>query len=126
MSGLVENLNELLDPLPNVGYPGLYGDNIFPEIFNVIFRSIKDPQTDEEKAFNRRMNTLRQCIELAYGSLFNMFQILRDPTKHKILTHKTRIRRLGIVCFFLHNCRTCMRGNEVNSMFNSTPPTLDE
>ena len=34
--------------------------------------------------------------------------------------------RLGIVCFFLMNCRTCLRGNQVNSMFDSVPPTLNE
>ena len=127
MSGIVEYLRDLLQPIPNIGeYPGLYGDDIFPEMHDVIFRKIRNPQTDEEHVFNKRMSCLRQCIELAYGSLFNMFPILKDPSKHKLMIQKTRAIQLGIVCFFLHNCRTCMRGNEVNTMFNSQPPTLDE
>ena len=45
--------------------------------------------------------------------------------KHKVMIHRTRARRLGVVVF-LHNCRTCLRGNEVNIMFDCDPPTLNE
>ena len=52
MSGLVELLQSLLVPIQGLGYPGLYGDNIFPSMYNVIFLSIEDPQTEEQKIFN--------------------------------------------------------------------------
>ena len=72
------------------------------------------------------MNSLRESIELAYSSLFNYFGFLRDKSKIRLLTVKHRAKRLGIVVFFLSNCMTSLRGNQVNSMFDSEHPTLQE
>ena len=61
-----------------------------------------------------------------YGQLFQSCPILTKKCKHKILTQKNRAMRLGIICFFLCNCRTCFCGNQVNTMFESTSPTIEE
>ena len=72
------------------------------------------------------MNSLRTSIELAYGVLFNSSRLLRDRSKFKLLKDKKKAMRLGIVCFFLSNCKTCLRGSQVTSMFDSNHPTLDQ
>eukprot|EP00957_Ditylum_brightwellii_P175892 13393359-Ditylum_brightwellii.AAC.1 len=69
MSGLVEYLMDILQPLPCGGWSGLYGDSIFP-VAAVIFRCIKTLETESE--------------------------ILRDQSKHKILKDKNRAMRLGV------------------------------
>jgi hypothetical protein len=33
---------------------------------------------------------------------------------------------LGVVCFFILNCYTCMNGSACNSMFETMPPTLEQ
>ena len=104
--------------------PGLYADRIF-DVYTVLFRAIRNPDKDEE-ILNRRMNSLRESIELAYGSLFKYFRLLRNKSKIRLLTGKHRAKRLGIVFFFLSNCMTTLRGNHVNSIFNSDYPALEE
>ena len=123
MSGLVDYMMSILPPIQGVGLPGLYGDRIF-DTYAVLYRAILNPDENEE-ILNRRMNSLRESIELAYGSLFNYFHFLRDKSKIKTLTHKRRATRLGIVVFLLSNCMTCLRGNQVNSMFDSEHLSLE-
>ena len=43
-----------------------------------------------------------------------------------MLKDRHRAKRLGIVIFLLSNCMTCLRGNQVNSMFDSEHPSLQE
>lgn len=99
MSGLVDYLVSLLHPIHGDILPGLYGGNIYPRL-PVIFRSIQNPQDDMEWLLNKRNNSFRQSIELGYGNMFEIFHIMRDKAKHKLLTHKQRAMRLGFVCFF--------------------------
>ena len=94
--------------------------------FNVIFLHIEDADTENEKAFNSRMNSLRQCIELLYGLLINKFRILSDKKQFKLLKEGDRAIRSASVCFFLLNCWTCFNGNQVNTIFQSQAPTIDE
>ena len=124
MSGLVDYLISLLQPIEGAGLPGLYGDRIF-DTYPVIFRAVQNP-TDPEHKLDTRMNSLRTSIELAYGVLFNTSRLLRDKSKAKLLKDKKQAMRFGIVCFFLSNCKTCLRGSQVNSMFDSHHPTLDQ
>ena len=127
MSGLVDHLMDILDYVdPNTGtMPGLYGDSIFNPCM-VIFTRIEDPDTDEKEAFNARMNSLRQCIELLFGLLVNKFKILSDKRQFKLLNGGERAIRTASVCFFLLNCWTCFNGNQVNTIFDSVAPTIEE
>ena len=126
-SGLIELLIELLDYVhPELEIlPGLFGDSIY-KACQVIFSRIEEPDTEEKEAYNARMNSLRQCIELLFGLLVNKFKILSDKRQFKLLNEGERAIRTASVCFFLLNCWTCFNGNQVNTIFDSEAPTIEE
>ncbi len=86
--------------------------------------------TEEQKKLirklNFRMSGIRQSIEHMYGLLFNLFHLLQMKRQFKILHDRKLSYRLGLVCFFLLNCYTCLNGSACNSMFNTFPPTLEQ
>ena len=82
--------------------------------------------TEEKKVFNTRMNSLRQCIKLLFGLLVNKFKILSDKRQFKLLKEGDSAIRMASVCFFLLNCWTYFNGNQVNTMFDSEAPLIEE
>ena len=130
MSGLGEYL---LDVLPSVDCAdggkinmATYGDSIFRPSYSIL-RKIANPKNDGEKILNQRMNRCRTSVEMLYGDLFNLFNLLSTKKKLKLLKNGKHVRKMIIVSFFLQNCHTCLnRGNCVTSMFKATPPSLEE
>ena len=96
-------------------------------VFTPAVRSPTNPATEEGVAMKRRMNSLRQAIELGFGLLFHLFKILENKHAFRLLRDGRKAYRLGVVCFFLMNTYTCLNGNVVSSSFFDTqPPTLAE
>jgi hypothetical protein len=78
------------------------------------------------RKLNHRMSGVQQSIELMYGQLFNLFHLLQAKWKIKILWNATLAYRLGVICFFILNCYTCLNGSPCNSMFNSFAPDIQD
>ena len=130
MSGLAEYL---LDVLPDVDSNNgnrinmaVYGDSIFRPSLTVL-RKIINPDDVVDKLLNQRLNKCRTSVEMLYGDLFNLFNLLSTKKKLKLLRNGKHVRKMIIVAFFLQNCHTCLNGgNCVTSMFNAVAPTLEE
>ena len=72
------------------------------------------------------MSGVRQSIKHMYGALFNLLHLLKMTRHIKLFRCGQTAYRLGVISFFILNCYTCLNGSACNSMFNTTPPTLDQ
>ncbi len=87
LSRLMEYLEQILFPefvLPGGLLPALYGDAIFQNVnHTTIIARYNLVGTIEEIEFLRRLNYrmsgVQQSIEHMYGSLFNLFRLLKTP-----------------------------------------------
>jgi hypothetical protein len=75
---------------------------------------------------NYRMSGIRQSIEHMYGQLFDLFRLLKMPRQFKLYHEGQLAYHVGVICFFILNCCTCLNGSPCNSMFNTEPPSLQE
>ena len=48
------------------------------------------------------------------------------PRQFKLYHEGQLAYRVGVICFFILNCYTCLNGSPCNSMFNTEPPMLEE
>ena len=111
--------------------PALYGDAIFQHLNHATIIARYDLiGTIEEIEFlqrlNFRMSGIRQSIEHMYGQLFNLFRLLKTPRQFKLYNDGQLAYRVGVICFFILNCYTCLNGSPCNSMFNTEPPSLQD
>ena len=126
MSNLSAYLLSLLQILlPSGLYPSLYGDAIIQ--LTPVLQSCQKNPNNRQLVWNKRMSAVRQAIELDYGMLFNLFRIMihGEELLH-VYNNGEEVFRLGIVCFFLKNCYICFNGSPTNSIFESSPPSLEE
>jgi hypothetical protein len=130
LSGIVEYLENILHPdyeMDGGVLPALYGDAIFanvPHTTIVVRFNIVGDAAEQEflRRLNYRMSGVRQGVEHMYGALFNL-----KTTRHiKLFRYGETAYRLGVISFFILNCYTCLNGSTCNSMFDTTPPTLEE
>ncbi len=134
LSRLQEYLEEVLFPEHAMAgglLPVLYADAIFQNInHTTIISRYELVGTLEEIEFLRRLNFrmsgIRQSIEHMYGQLFNLFRLLKTPRQFKLYNDGQFAYRVGVICFFILNCYTCLNGSPCNSMFNTEPPSLEE
>jgi hypothetical protein len=59
-----------------------------------------------------------------YGKLFNLFRLLKTPHSFKLVNDRQLAYRIGVICFFILNCYTCLNGSPCNSMFSTEPLSL--
>ena len=125
MSGLEQYLQETLDFIPGTTmFPTVFGDVIFvlsPVITNRILNSDL-----RQEIMDKRMNSIRQSVELMYGLFFGIFHLFKEPQKFHLFNQGELLFRTGMVGFFLLNCYTCLRGNVVTSFFETQPPSIEE
>ena len=134
LSRLTEYLEQILFPdfeMPGGLLPALYGDAIFQNVnHTTIIARYNLVGTPEEIDFlgklNYRMSGIRQSIEHMYGILFNLFRLLKTPRQIQLYNDGQLSYRLGVISFFILNCYTCLNGSACNSMFNTTPPNLQD
>jgi hypothetical protein len=134
LSRLQEYLEEILFPdhvMAGGLLPVLYSDAIFQHINHTTIIARYDligmqQEMDFLRRLNFRMSGIRQSIEHMYGQLFNLFRLLKTPRQFKLYHEGQLAYRVGVICFFVLNCYTCLNGSPCNSMFNTEPPTLQE
>lgn len=135
MSGLATYMMEIFQFLPGTNvFPCLFGDRIFKECATVTSHSFLSIEMRYRlhpngiiRTILRRLNSLRQCIELEYGAMSQLFKMMDDPRQYSILRDGGRMAsRIPMVCFFLKNCHNCFRGSPTTTVFNTAPPTIEE
>jgi len=78
--------------------------------------------TPEEKAFNRRMSTLRQPSEWGIGKVKSLFSYLEYKRNLRILSMP--LGMIFLVASHLTNIHTTIYGSQVADFFGMTPPVL--
>ena len=125
MSGLEQYLQETLNFIPgSTMFPTLFGDAIFVPSPVITNRILNSDLTQE--IIDKRMNSIRQSVELTYGLFFGIFHLFKEPQKFHLFNQGELSYRTGMVGFFLLNCYTCLRGNVVTSFFDTQPPSIEE
>ena len=125
MSGLAQYLQQTLDFVPGTDmFPTLFGDGIFIPS-PVVTNRILDSDLRQE-IMDKRMNSIRQSVELMYGLFFGIFHLFKEPQKFHLFNQGELGYCTGMVGFFLLNCYTCLRGNVVTSFFETQAPSIEE
>ena len=79
--------------------------------------------SDEEKAFNRDMSSVRVSVEWIFGKLVQYFAFLDWKKNQKILLQP--IGKYYLVGAILTNCHTCFHGSVMTTFFGVQPPSLE-
>jgi hypothetical protein len=134
LSGLVEYLETTLyldHEMEGGLLPALYTDAIFLHIIHTtIITRVNIVGNMQKQAIicklNSHMSGGRQCIEHMYGELFNLFHLLKTLHQMKLFSSGQTAYCLRVISLFILNCYTCLNGSACNSMFETTPPTLEQ
>jgi len=121
-SGLHEQLVQYAqDPS---GVPmNLYGDPAYP-LTRYILSPYKGANISVEEAdFNKRMSSVRECVEWAFGKVLQYFAFMDYKKNQKVFLQP--IGRMYVVAALLANCHTCVYGSQTSIYFNCAPPTLE-
>jgi hypothetical protein len=81
----------------NTGY--YLADGIYPE-WAAIMKTIPSPQNDKDRCFAARQESVRKCVECAFGVLQSRFNILRRPAR---LWKRKDVVNIMTCCIILHN-----------------------
>ena len=102
----------------------LYGDPTYP--LGVHLQGpLKDRQlTPEMRSFNKAMSAVRVSVEWMFGCIRNYFQFVDFKSQQKI--NLSSVGKMYVVCPLLENARTCLYGNIMSSVFELSPPTLEQ
>ena len=74
--------------------------------------------------WNTRMSEVRVSDEWVFGNIITYFKFLDFKKDLKI--GLSPVRRMYIVCAFLHNARTCLYGNTTSTYFDCEPATIEK
>ena len=123
MSGLLESLQTHCNTA--AGEPlCIYGDPAYP-----LRRHLQAPYknanlSDEEKAFNKSMSSVRVAVEWVFGDITSYFAFLNF--KYNLKIGLSPVGKIYAVCALLRNALTCLHGSTTTSFFGLAPPTLQE
>lgn len=109
---------------PNNEVYCVYGDPAYP-LTPYIIPPFKGAVLSANQArFNKRMSSVRICVESGFGKLLNLFAFLDYKKNHKLYLQP--IGKYYKVAALLANCHTCFYGSETGSFFGLNPPSLQE
>ena len=102
MSGIVEHLEDILEPDENGLYDVIVGNKIYSEEASVIW-STKVPEnaSKEMKKSKLWIKSCHQPHELHFGSFVNYFYLFRQKNQTQLYQNAEKAHRLGIVVFFV-------------------------
>lgn len=100
----------------------LYGDAAYPVTPQLMtpFRG----DSEDEKAFNKTMSQLRQCVEWEFGKIKTLFSFLDFKKNLKLLLQP--VAKYYIVGTLLANCHTCIYSSQTGLYYDCKPPSLAE
>lgn len=101
----------------------LYRDPAYP-ILEQLIAPYPGNGTPDQHEFNKAMSKVRQSVEYGFGKV-ETYWAFCDFNKNLKL-YLQPVGKLYIVATFLTNCHTCLYGCNVNSLFESHPPSLED
>ncbi|XP_075722542.1 uncharacterized protein LOC142765428 [Rhipicephalus microplus] len=101
----------------------LYGDPAYP-LRSLLLKPYGGNVTVQQRAFNKRMSSVRQAVECGFGKIAGLFAFL-DFRKNQRLKRQ-KVSRMYKVGTIFANCHTCMYGSQVSQYFQVEPPQLEE
>ena len=99
----------------------VYGDAAYPLRVHLQCPFRHGVLTDEMKAYNASMSTVRFSVEWLFRDIINYFKGLDFKKNLKI--GLSSIGKMYIVSALLQNALTCLYGNQTSSVFDFELPT---
>lgn len=126
-SGVELILRQLYKHLPIDEQLYIYGDPAYTLSFAIMGAykaTVARGLTEEEKAQNAQMSSFRIAVEHGFGKVVNLWAFIAFRNGLKIgLSPVGSYYSLSVL---LTNIHTCLRGSQVTSQFNISPPSVEE
>ena len=123
MSGLLQQL-EQFSHSPTGEPLCLYGDPAYPLRAHLQAPYQHVGLTNDQKAFNATMSSVRVSVEWIFGEIVGYFAFL--DYKQNLKIGLSSVGKMYSVCAILRNALTCLHGNSTSNFFNIPPPTLEQ
>lgn len=80
--------------------------------------------TEEMKAYNKAMSSVRVAVEWLFGEIVKYFKFV--DFKRNLSIRLSPVGKIYIVAALLQNAQACLYGNIVSDFFWLRPPSLEE
>ena len=121
-SGLIRELERVAHS-PTGEALCIYGDPAYPLRVHLQAPFRDADLTEEMKAYNKAMSSVRVSVEWLFGEIVKYFKFVDFKTAMSI--RLSPIGKIYIVCALLQNAYACLYGNIVSDYFGVQPPTLE-
>ena len=102
----------------------IYGDPAYADR-SYLVRPFKGPQlTEEQQYFNTTMSRLRIAVECSFGKIVALFPFV--DFKKNLKLRLQPVDKYYLVATILTNCHTCFYGSEINTIFGTDSPSIEE
>lgn len=101
----------------------LYGDPAYP-LLEQLITPFRGDLTPEQTDFNKSMSRVRESVEYGFGKIEQYYAFANYKKNLKLYLQP--IGKIYLVATLLTNCHTCLYGSNVNSVFKSQPPPLED
>ena len=101
----------------------IYGDPAYPLTSHIVTPFKGTVISAQQARFNKRMSTVRTCVENTIWLELSLFAFL--DYKKNLKLHLQPVGKYYLVGTILVNCHTCLYGSETGNYFGVPPPTLD-
>lgn len=102
----------------------LYGDPAYPLWVHPQGHFRFGVLSEEMKAYNTAMGTVRSSVEWLFGDIVNYVKFL--DLKKNLKLGLSSIGKMYIVSALLQNALTCLYGINTSTFFDLDPPSLEE
>lgn len=102
----------------------IYGDAGYGRLGQLVAPYRGNQLTPEQERFNRAMSGARQSVEFGFGKIEKYWAFC--DFKKNLKLYLQPIGKYYLVATLLTNCHTCLYRSNINSLFDSQPPTIDQ
>lgn len=102
----------------------MYGDPAYPMREEILSPFKGSKLNQEELSFNQKMSMNRIAVEWLFGKILSLWSFV-DYKKNQRL-YLQPVGKHFKIAVLLTNIHTCIYGNQVSTMFNLDPPTLEQ
>ena len=123
MSGLLPQLQHMSFP-PTGQAMYIYGDPAYPHRIHLQCPfARRQERTPTQQAFNQSMNEVRVSVDWVFGDVEDLFKF--TDFKKNLKIGLSAVGKIYIATL-LRNALTCLYGNNVSTLFDVKPRTLEE
>jgi hypothetical protein len=80
--------------------------------------------SEEELLFNKRMSSVRECVEWGFGKVVANFSFVDFKKNQKVFLQP--VGRMYMVAVLMVNCHTCLYSSQTGMFFNLEAPQLND